>query len=410
MKATANWLNPWSAICLPLLSLIIWCGGCSSDERFQCVSNVDIYTKDDSRLLRGIHCIEGDLTITTAALSRLDDLAALQYVGGSVRIEGNKELEDLSGLSGLAYVGGYFGISDNPRLSDASGLVTLAEIGRGLRISDNPVLPMLSGWPSLVSVGDYVYIFNNENLGTIDAFARLETVGQDAEDIPSFVYMIYDNPSLFEVTLPPEVEARGHLYIRDNASLSTIQGCSSCSIDGSLAILDNNSLVRIIGFERVVELNTVAISAPMLTQLSGFSELLRLRARDSSFGVFGGNLLLQETESLQEIEAFGSLTTVDGTISIVDNQSVMDMSWLLSLERADALRIYGNKAMDLESLNQWLQQVSVDGESKVVNNGPDGQPVPGTCPWAGDGVCDEAASQTGTPGTNVCESDPEDCA
>jgi len=63
--------------------------------------------------------IKGDLTIKSTSLRSLDTFSAIEVVNGSVIIESNNLLNNISGLNQIKYVEKDFIVNDNARLTEA---------------------------------------------------------------------------------------------------------------------------------------------------------------------------------------------------------------------------------------------------------------------------------------------------
>jgi hypothetical protein len=97
------------------------------------------------------------------ALTNLNGLASLTYVGGKVYISSNAALTNLDGLANITSVGGALFIGSNYALTNLNGLAKITSVGGGLNIYNN-ALTNLDGLANITSVGGDLYIQRNAAL------------------------------------------------------------------------------------------------------------------------------------------------------------------------------------------------------------------------------------------------------
>jgi len=208
----------------------------------------------------------------------------LEGVGGDMELLWNPKLQNLDGLGGITSVEGRLRIADNPDLADLRGLAEGLVVAGGFFIESNNSLYDLSGLPDGLHIG------------------HSQETGESLH--------IADNPSLTSLGgLPPSVTSvLGDITISGNPALTDLSGLfdNLSSIGGALDIVRNDGL----------------------TSLEGPGETLTLGAGslNSSLRVEGNAAL----ESLQGLPK--SMISVPGSISVVDNDLLLDLSGLESIE------------------------------------------------------------------------------
>jgi hypothetical protein len=154
----------------------------------------------DLAMLDGVRVIEGELQIARTSFTDLDFLGCIEEVGGKLTIFGNPALTDLSGLDRLRRAGDGIVFSDNTAVPALAGLGALTEIGdvvlvdgelqsRGsLVIQGNHAMTEISGLRSLVTIRGALNIRDNDALEHIDGLRGLRTLGTQ--------FAVTHNPSL----------------------------------------------------------------------------------------------------------------------------------------------------------------------------------------------------------------------
>jgi len=216
----------------------------------------NVIIRSDAQLQQMVGCmhVKGQFTIMSSSLTRVDELESLTTVDGSVAIQGNQTLADISGLANLVSIGsghlaGRTGltISDNPMLTQAtfSALTFLdgpLDLG-GAGLSDvsfpaltsidgdlsivGTTLTTLSGLAAVVTTGGNVMIQGNTALTDTAGLSGLAAVPTDV--------LVSENPALTKLSLPslatigagqPSSTAIGpssrQLYVATNPLLTAI--------------------------------------------------------------------------------------------------------------------------------------------------------------------------------------------
>lgn len=203
--------------------------------------------------LESLRFVSGDMRIGAAgafhyvndALTRLDALAQLEGVGGSLVING-APLTSLEGLGRVRAIGGTLTIATPWGLSDLTGLEGLEQIGGDLDLWRFEGPTSLAGLDALRSIGGNVYIIRSDKLvespgdlpsvtcigGTIDLsgfmdwapnealvnadfFPALDRIGGDV--------LVHIQPQLRTFSILQNVShIRGSLYLLGNPLLTTV--------------------------------------------------------------------------------------------------------------------------------------------------------------------------------------------
>jgi len=257
-------------LCLLFLSLSIHAQPClPSGATFTAQSQIDNFTSANPNCtqiggnvtiqgagitnlnnLSAIESIGGDLYITSNdALVNLTGLNNLEWVGGAMRVQNNSSLVNIDGLENLAAVrGDFFYIANNPPLNSVSGLSSLDSVGGIFQIWSLDLLPNLNGLENLKFVEEDFAIFQNAILTSVDGLDNLNFVGG--------ALRIYENDALASLaSLDHPVEIQGALVITDNPELSDCEVEAVCEYlmapASFVAITDNasgcNSETEVVG-------------------------------------------------------------------------------------------------------------------------------------------------------------------
>lgn len=123
---------------------------------------------------------DDDLLLThNPSLIRLEGLANLSTVPGSVTIDGKDGLVDLRGLEQLTDIGSHLSVgefSGNPSLERLDGLEGVRTVGGVLWINYNDLLTDVTAAHGIEFVDDRVLILENPSLATADAQALADAI------------------------------------------------------------------------------------------------------------------------------------------------------------------------------------------------------------------------------------------
>jgi hypothetical protein len=277
--------------------------------------------------LSSIYRIEQNLIIkNTNGISDLKELALLEYIGGYLQIENNKDLLNLDGLEQIQ---------------------TLGEIptSRPSRISDNPLLENIQGISGLQSI-DY---FELEN-----------------------------NASLAEVALPNLVQATGVIVLKDLSSLATVD----------LSELNSAFGIECINLPQISQFELPALKPsdtyfymemkdlPQLSQLHSFPDLSRFELSIENTGIsnLSGLSSIDHLYSLklinnEKLESFEGLNHLYYTFHLVNNPLITSLDELKGKysNQLSELRIANN--LNLEGVNlseiERISDFNMEGNPKL---------------------------------------------
>lgn len=136
------------------------------------VINGDYFAENntDLQLLAGYTSIDGSLEIfgysplkNKDSVTTLECLENLTEINGSLQINENNWLNDLSGLENLTSVGGDLTVWDNDALTNLSALENIT-VCTDLIIAENDALTSLTGLENIASVNGNLQIYDNLKL------------------------------------------------------------------------------------------------------------------------------------------------------------------------------------------------------------------------------------------------------
>jgi len=253
--------NPGTAVATAgaAIAVALAAAGCGAGSGMKCPGGTaagNVIITNDSQLHQMVGCmhVKGHLTIMASSVTRVDELASLTTVDGSVLIQSNNTLADISGLANLVSIGsghltGRTGltIDENPMLTQASfpalifldggldiggaGLTdvsfpALASIDGGLSFVGT-TLTTLSGLAGLITIGGNLMIQGNTALTDTGGLSGLASVPTDV--------LVSENPALTTLSLPslatvgagqPSSTAVGpssrQLYVSTNPALASV--------------------------------------------------------------------------------------------------------------------------------------------------------------------------------------------
>ena len=350
------------------------------------------------------------------SLTSLEGLGAVETVGWDLEVMGCDSLETLDGLSSHSYVGWGATVMSNASLTSIAALSTLtpgegAEGTYGVLIRENPLLSSLDGLEFLGSGSPTIDLLVAEcgALSDIDALSAIEELAslelrndgaieslEGLASLTSVGSITIEGLSVATLAgLNRLTTVAGQLAIRNDAALSDLSALSSLETVGELSVEGNPAIATLDDLPalRSVQVLTV-LDDPGLHSLG-------------SAGLGAGTLARLYLAGCPQLVDLGALSTID---SIDDQFTVADLDSLESLTALDGIA----------SVGRWLTIIhndllpELDAEAWAASRGADivkvdgnlgADPHVGTCPWTGDGACDEAD------GTGLCPagSDEEDC-
>lgn len=221
--------------------------GISSIVFVQNLPSMNIRYNPKLQNINGISNLEivEDGVISISGNDQITNIDALSSIPSTIKelvVFGNENLENLNGISHLTIIEGSLFIEANAALPDIS-MSNLTTITGELTIGFNyPGLTSLDGLQNLSSIGGEFRLVNNHSLVNIDALSNLSTVGS--------------------------------LEIENCNAISNLNGLSSLTnIDDYCNMIRNNILTDFCGLELVV--NSNGIGGEFLTKLNAYNPTLQ---------------------------------------------------------------------------------------------------------------------------------------
>jgi hypothetical protein len=318
--------------------------GCGEEGSAAREVNGDVVIRDadDLAALSCVRRITGSLTIENTWAARLDPLASLTEVGGSLTVRGNSALTSLSGLDSLTTVGGFVSIESNPALTSLSGLEALDTLNK-LEITSNPLLTSITGINGIVKCNSSILIAGNEILTDVSNF--------DALEIVVGYIIIHQNDELTTISgFEALVSVGDGILIEDNGALTSVTGFNSLTRVGGfgLNVTTNRSLTTLSGLNALATVNgTLLIVGESLSSLTGLTSLHIIR----------DDMIISDTLATS-LDNFEKLTDVEGEIFIQNNTELTNVSGMVSLSKVGSLSIVDNGKLcrsDIVTLTARLQ-------------------------------------------------------
>ncbi|GAA4882435.1 hypothetical protein GCM10023311_00630 [Flaviramulus aquimarinus] len=183
------------------------------------------------------------------------------------------------------------------------------EILGNVEINGNDIVN-LDGLSTINVINGNLNIFNNNNLNNITGLASLTTIG-------------------------------GNLFFRGNNLISSLAGLNSLnSIGGFLELFENSSLNDISALSQITSINK-HIFISFNQSLQNFNGLHNI--------VSIGHRLEISRNSVLNLEGLESLTTIGGTLYIIDNDELISLEGLENLNSLNNLEVNFND--NIQSLN-----------------------------------------------------------
>ncbi|WP_452226444.1 DUF7619 domain-containing protein [Lacinutrix cladophorae] len=303
-----------------------------------------------------LQTIGGDLNIAVnGALVDLSGFNALQTINGHLDIEVNHAMTDISGFNMLTSVGNgtgedYIGLAlrYNESLQYISGFNALETIDDGLLILTNGALEGITGFQNVAIINDYLFINENDALTDITGFGSLTTINGDLR------LGIWENSSY---------NSNGNLALTSLAGLESLN-----TITGDLYIVSNPSLLDV---DALSGLNTIG----GILNIEGFEgegngALQNLNGL-SALSNIGGDILINNNNSLVAIGGLSLITEANGRLAITGNASLLDLTGLDNLTYVEEdLSVLNNPSLlNLQGLNSVydVEDLQINGNDSMVD-------------------------------------------
>lgn len=228
----------------------------------------------------------------------------------------SSDVSNLFGFSQIDSLGGPLGILENDLITDFTGLNNLF-YADGLIVNCCSSLTSLAGLEKLeviVGIGsESSFVYNNPLLTDISALQNLTTINSDFVIAQNNILTRADN---FEnVAL-----LSGSLEINDNPALRSISGFNNIdTVFGDIRIVNNPVLDSFSCFAKIQVVDYLKISETPLSYINGFSSLKKTKG------------LHIDNSNFTNLDIFDSLTLIDGSIWIAENQLLTDISGIANI-------------------------------------------------------------------------------
>lgn len=266
--------------------------------------------------LTGLHKLleTGNLIIgKNNKLTSLIKLEVLEKIHGTLHIDGNSLLTDLTGLEQIVQIGdslgGYLQISVNKSLKSVEGLNNLQIIPENMNISYNDSLSSLEALSSVKYIGQSLVIRKNNSLESLMGLDAIAYVGQSVS--------IENNESLASLKHLGNFDTiQFHLIVSDNPSLTSLEGLENirwCNDDATIS--GNEQLISFTGLDNLKHIDgSLEIdNNPKLVNLNGLNNLEYIRA----------NLEITNNENFNSFNGIGNLSYANG-VYIVSNPKLFN--------------------------------------------------------------------------------------
>ena len=218
--------------------------------------------------LNGLEATRGEFTIIdNNLLTNLEGLNNLRASGAGTYffIKGCNNLRSLTGLENLSFIGGTLTLDSNNLLNDLTALRNLTFIGEALRITNNASLSSLNGFDNLTTVEETIYIENNSNLRSLSGFLSLNH---------SYGISIKSNNALTSLSGFENFTSLGGIYVQYNDAIESLQGLNNVVSLDEFSVKYNQNLSSLAGLDNVTSTEAFNISYnPSLQTLSGLENL-----------------------------------------------------------------------------------------------------------------------------------------
>ncbi len=328
--------------------------------------------------LNSLDSVMGSLKISGILISTMEGLENLTYIGAGLTIEGTSYLLNLDGLDDLSFIGLELKIYNNLALLNLDALndvedydLLLASIYNNPNLSycannfvcelvDDPALNIYLIGNDLGCNTEEEIIEDCEVLGQIFTFYSQEEVDNfpslcvGCSTIIGSIYIegqdITNLDSLSQITSVSGDVTIG--YVIGNPLLLTLGGLDNLlEIGGYLSIENNPSLL---GFEGIIESSNAM-------NLSSLSDI-------------GGDFLIAQNASLENLMGLESLSSIDGDLIIEDNISLTSLTGIenLDYQSIDNLYVQDNPVLSTCHIQTICNYISNPNGLTLINNNDEG--------------------------------------
>lgn len=303
--------------------------------------------------LSDVRILHGDLYIyDIQEFDHLDFNIALDSIFGSIHIVENPKLQSIKGFDKVSYVQKGIYINSNPKLQNISGFDGIKSIAE-LRINRNTQLQSINGFNQWNSYGGRsfatILISNNPELKQMMGFNNLNQIrnlsllqNEYLDTIDGFNQLVdvetmtITNSGLRNLAAFDGIEKCHTIKLTANAELVSIIGLDGIDIIPTLVVDSNHALRNLKGLEgfRFSRSSISIINNNSLTDLSGLNGLISVRG-----------LSIKGNRALEVIDGFDHLKVVD-YIAIENNENLTEISGFPVLKKTEgSLNIFGNSSL-----------------------------------------------------------------
>ncbi len=359
--------------------------------------NLSVYDNYQLTSLSGLENITGirgyvDISWNEELIS-MNGLNQLDTIGGGLSFYANESLTDFNGLNNLVYIGDWFNVEWCDSLTSVDGLENLTAIAGHLNFGFNHLLNDVTALNSLTNIGGSLYVYYNNTLNSLEGLGNA-FIGQHIS--------IYSNESLSDCNIeslcnhignpsgqiniysnaagcdnPKEVADNcnvsfsclpfGNYYVTSQAEADNFQtDYRDCTeLEGSLEINGNN-ISSLAGLLHLTSINgsLIILSNDSLINFTGLDSLVHIGG-GFQVGFYEGN----ENTSLVDFRGLGNLQTIGEVFEVLLNDDLLSFNGLNSLTSTGGLSIAANEALitlaGLDSLKLISGNLDIIGNTSL---------------------------------------------
>ena len=333
------------------------------------VINGTIYIGDATDIsgITSIKRIEGSLLITYSEIISVSNFGNLEFIGGDFKIDQSHFIETIEGINKLSTINGDFLITQNhSTLKHIKGFSALERIAGNFQVSENESLETISPFDNLLNVEGWFLIRRCNAMEKLIGFNKLIKIGT-IFNVSSFKgnLSIENNDVLTEINgFNSLLEVVRNIDIGGNASLINVVGFSSLEKVINISF-GGQLLVEIPIFEKLHTLGGLEVWSTGLTDVKGFNNVQVIG--DSTN--YSGNLYIKDNDSLLEITGFAKLIKIVAGLDIGQNNQLNSLAGFKNLVEVSHLGVGGNPS--LVSLNglENIFKVELEGGTAINVSG-----------------------------------------
>jgi hypothetical protein len=321
--------------------------------------------------------IEGAITIVNTQLTTLDGFQNLNTITGSIRIVGNPNLTSISALQGATSISGSVAtiiISNCPLLQNLNGLDQF-QVQTTFTVFN-------TGVTSLAGMnigGNLLNLSINNNPNLLDLTGVIVAGGNTNTNIA-----IKNNASLTSIQGLENVSVINDLEIEDNPMLANLSGLNGLtSVVNDISIINNSNLNALIGLENLTSVNDFFInnnqgltSTDALGMLSSV-ELFYVYNCDQLQSINLPSIIsldqfrVERNSGVQTITASSGSPILIDFFKILDNSSLTQISGLSFVNHTSIISGIGISIEDnpmLTDLNFLTNLTTYKSGIEIINN------------------------------------------